>query len=405
MVEQATHNRQATGSNPVGANTFLARFLVVVSVATSLAAQSLPLYAQGADAGLNLKGPIPQSTSTVTAPDGSLRTGTVVSPGGTGSTTTISGPDGITTGPVISPSGNVTTGTLGSPGSFAPANTVGPGTTATPGSFAPVTPLPSATVPSNAADVVTNRTQQNPANAPGSPGFPIIPPLQLISPPAVPPTLPPSYYEEGNSGSPLKPAPATVSTPVMGPRLQPNEPLKASVVKSGISAAAGQLTGPLPSGRKLDVTVVVLSVRNNTTAPIIVDGDTAIISSSGAPLQALPEYIVVKRTHPFFTTSQKIQLGIITVATLGLATVIAGERMTNKTSPSARFGVYETMRRIEDVRFGRRVVLPGEETRGLVFFDESVQPTGSMSIPLRTFPANDSYGRLSVDIVGSTNLQ
>lgn len=266
--------------------------------------------------------------------------------------------------------------------------------------------MPNATLPPNASDVVSNRTPQNPATAPGSPGFPIIPPLQLISPPAVPPTLPPSYYEEGNSGSPLKPAPAAAAAgPIIGPRSQPNQPLKASIVKAGISAAAGQLSGPLPSGRKLDLTVVVLSVRNNTSAPIIVDGDTAIISSSGAPLQALPEYIVVKRTHPFFTTSQKIQLGIITFATLGLATEIAGERMTNKTSPSARFGVYETMRRIEDVRFGKRVVLPGEETRGLVFFDDAVQATGNMSIPLRTFPANDSYGRLSVEIIGSTNLQ
>jgi hypothetical protein len=232
--------------------------------------------------------------------------------------------------------------------------------------------------------------------------FPVIPPLQLISPPAVPPTLPPSYYDEKKLDQSLKSAP---NAPAFGLRLQPQaEPLKGGIIKTGIRAMAGQLTGPLPSGRKVDVTIILLSVRNNTAHPIIVDGESAIISSSGAPLPALPENIVVKRTHPFFTTSQKVQLTLITGLTLGLATVIAGERMTNKTSPSARFGVYETMRRIEDVRFGTRVVLPGEESKGLVFFDQSVQPAGNVSIPIRAFPSNQDSGRLSVEISGSANL-
>lgn len=340
MVEQATHNRQATGSNPVGA-----RLFVVLSIIAFLSCQSMPLaVAQSSE--IELKGPIPQQSS---SPAPAAGTGAAAPPS----------------------SGMPTGGAAGAP-----------------------TPAAAGERPSSAETTTLQGS---------GPAYPVIPPLQLISPPAVPPTLPPSYYDEKKLDQSTKSLP---NAPALGPRLEPvPEPLKAGVVKSGISAAAGQLTGPLPSGRKLNVTVILLCVRNNTDRAIIVDGDQAIISATGAPLQALPENIVVKRTHPFFTKSQKIQLALITGLTLGLATVIAGERMTNKTSPSARFGVYETMRRIEDVRFGNRVVLPGEESKGLVFFDESVAPQGSVSIPIRAFPSNADSGRLSVEIAGSARLQ
>lgn len=364
MVEQATHNRQATGSNPVGARLFTARLLIAGLVANIVCAPA-PAQTTGDPGEPQLKPPI----STPAPGQGSSDAG------GTGGT---------------SPPGGGGTSHISVPGS-------GPGGSARVPAKEAGGAAPTGTGSGNAAEAIPVYDGTNPA-------YPYIPKMDLLSPPAVPPkTLPPSYYEEGKQNSPLKQQPGV--TQILGPRLQPTEPLKGSIVKEGLTATAGQLVGPMPSGRKLNVTVIVLKVKNNTTAPMTVDANSAIIYSGNTPIQALPENVVVQRTHPFFTGGQKVELAAITVATLGLATVIAGERMTNKTSPSARYGVYETMRRVEDLRFGKRLVLPGEESKGLVFFDQSVAAQGNVSIPLRNYPSDVESGRISVDVSGSVTLQ
>lgn len=142
---------------------------------------------------------------------------------------------------------------------------------------------------------------------------------------------------------------------------------------------------------------VAVHIQNLSPNPIIVDGEHALVFSGSAQERALSEDYAMKTSGGMFTKEQKLALAATFVGTLGLLEPVLQDHFsTSKTDFPVSYGVNETRRRMEDRRLSKRIILPGEDTDGVIFFNGTNPSYQRVSIPIKTYPLGQPVGSLDL---------
>jgi hypothetical protein len=139
---------------------------------------------------------------------------------------------------------------------------------------------------------------------------------------------------------------------------------------------------------------LVVEVRNNTDRPLLFDGDHATATISGSQYTATPVSSISDSVTPDRTKKQvfeaDVKATVTATVTVGAVQAIEGVR-TQAKPVLERYGADEVRRQDEIARFGKRIVWPGDNTRGTVYFSISKSLKGaSVAMPVQSmFFPND----------------
>lgn len=142
---------------------------------------------------------------------------------------------------------------------------------------------------------------------------------------------------------------------------------------------------------------VRLRLSNGSPTPIIMDGDNVKALFGGTSYAAISEPELLKLSGGQFTSSQKKTLAAVAVTTFGFAEPIVQDMMTtSKTDWTKSYGVDEIRRKAELARFGKRILLPGEELDASVFFRMTAEPPlDTITVPVLAYPDGKPTGCLT----------
>ncbi|PWT96511.1 MAG: hypothetical protein C5B53_09530 [Candidatus Melainabacteria bacterium] len=139
---------------------------------------------------------------------------------------------------------------------------------------------------------------------------------------------------------------------------------------------------------------VMVSVVNETSRPLVLDGDNAEAIGDGANYKCAPLLTIQRSVLPD-RSGKAMAKGFFTkvlpaAATVGLVPTIE-DISTMKKPIRLRYGPDELRRLAEASRFGSRILWPHQKTNGIVYFDSAQNLTGTkITIPVQTlFDASD----------------
>ena len=142
---------------------------------------------------------------------------------------------------------------------------------------------------------------------------------------------------------------------------------------------------------------VRVKIQNQSANALILDGERAQAIKSGAALKSLSEDDAMHLSGYKFSEKQKKLLAATFVGTLGFWEPILQDKFsTSKTDFPISYGLNENRRRLEDRRLSRRIILPGEDTEGVIYFPGETISFDTISIPILTFPVGVPNGTLQI---------
>jgi hypothetical protein len=127
----------------------------------------------------------------------------------------------------------------------------------------------------------------------------------------------------------------------------------------------------------------------------MVDGTKATVTNGGATLTAIPVRVLQNAVLPKTGLEHAIAsigTNIVPAAvTIGVVPTVKDEIKFRK-PVLERYGSDEQRREIESMRFGRRIIWPGQKTQGILYFQTEDSLTSShIEIPATTlFDAQDT---------------
>jgi hypothetical protein len=189
-------------------------------------------------------------------------------------------------------------------------------------------------------------------------------------------------------------------------------PVKVAVPLSQIISCHDQVIGKI---ERLDVPRgkykgLLISVTNNADRPLLFDGDAAVVSSMPggalpcvslstlAQLSVLPEQSDSFKRR-FVTDAKATGAAAVTVG--WVQTLHDQKRFSGPVvGPNGgRYGLDEQRREDELRRFGKRVLWPGDESSGVIYFDSPGALTGAtINLPVSSYYDQDDRSTVSLHI-------
>jgi hypothetical protein len=170
----------------------------------------------------------------------------------------------------------------------------------------------------------------------------------------------------------------------------------------------GKTPQPLQSfaGQTLKITVdhskiklrglagVMITVINETSRPLVVDGDQAKAIIANQTHQTISLQALQKMVLPSKTMQAQIGKFVTEVVPSGLSvgtTTTVEDYITMKRPIRKRYGADQRRRLAELTRFGERILWPHQETQGILYFDTDADlSTAKVQLPAHTlFDASD----------------
>jgi len=172
-----------------------------------------------------------------------------------------------------------------------------------------------------------------------------------------------------------------------------------------LGVAKGMTEIPLTRYKGPRLVYIELTIRNNSDQPLVLLGEGIRGQCAGQTVYPLGFEKIAKLDQNVMTKKDKVTVGALGVASLGLTSVIGYETFApqeyRKRNPGTAVGRDRGRHEIEEGRFNRRVVLPQDETTGWVAFYASDATTlNSLTLPLLMPPFTSSAGTVTVPIYG-----
>lgn len=159
-------------------------------------------------------------------------------------------------------------------------------------------------------------------------------------------------------------------------------PLRGLASLSGIAATAVRAPACLPGcKRDMGVQCVQVHVQNNTDQPITVNGNDASGAISGTNFQSVTDKTVQSKSGCGLSGKDVALLAVVGVGTVGLGQDLLFDIMTTPKTLGEPFFRDGIRQKIEAVKFGRRLLMPGDETTGWLCFSSSIAPD-TVSLPV-----------------------
>lgn len=139
-----------------------------------------------------------------------------------------------------------------------------------------------------------------------------------------------------------------------------------------------------------------LHVHNGSNSPIVFDGDRARFKAGNRVVEAISDAKLEAAVAPGFGVGKhQGRKFIANVATVSFASMV-GDETIERGPVLARFGSDEKRREANASRFGLRVLWPGDDTDGTVYFPSHNElGGGEVELPVVTFPDKEIRGYLS----------
>lgn len=139
-----------------------------------------------------------------------------------------------------------------------------------------------------------------------------------------------------------------------------------------------------------------ISVTNNGKRALLLDGDS-VSFPEGADQRSLPRNEVIKKPARQTFPEDAIESSF-SISSAGLGPVITDEINKAKNPGPAFYGKDEQRRDIDEARFGKRLLFPGEVSSGTMYLSKSVSKLETMKIPVFSHPAGNALGLLEIQI-------
>ena len=219
----------------------------------------------------------------------------------------------------------------------------------------------------------------------------------------------PPLSKPGSTGMTPDPLLDAGNTPNLGPLDQP------SVLKGGTQVNALPATVvplkqvPVKNYRGPHMAFFEVHLKNSSNQVAIIDGDNTQAAAAGGAIRASTAGDVTDNSSKNTTPKQEAAVAAVSAGSLGLAGPIFYEMMTPsehaKRYLGHAIGVDGVRHDIELGRFGRRLVMPGDETTGWIGFEcAEGEPIKSLQIPVWFQPMRSPPSFLNLPISSSANL-
>lgn len=138
-----------------------------------------------------------------------------------------------------------------------------------------------------------------------------------------------------------------------------------------------------------------ISVTNNGKRALLLDGDS--VSFPEGAQRSLPRNEVIKKPARQTFPEDAIESGF-SISSGGLGPVITDEINKAKNPGPAFYGKDEQRRDIDEARFGKRLLFPGEISSGTMYLSKSVSRLETLKIPVFSHPAGNALGSMEIQI-------
>jgi hypothetical protein len=131
---------------------------------------------------------------------------------------------------------------------------------------------------------------------------------------------------------------------------------------------------------------LAVHLHNGTNSPLMFDGDRARVTVGGQVVTAISDAVLEAATGAPPTARQEARIGIANAITVGMASTIQDAKR-EKGPILPRYGVDQMRREATLERFGTRILFPGDDTQGIVFFKGNCKlDAAQLELPVVTFP-------------------
>lgn len=180
--------------------------------------------------------------------------------------------------------------------------------------------------------------------------------------------------------------------------------LRGTAEASSVNGHARLLaTTPLTYHRDRSVHFIELNIKNISDQVVVVDANLAEVNVGGQIIRPCDNKELEKDAASTLSTGGKLAVAGVGLATLGLAGDIFYEFITpgqnRKRDLSRALGKDGTRHEVEVENFGKRVLMPGDETQGWLGFDAAAVPSvTSIKVPISYMPPSLPGAVLTVPI-------
>jgi hypothetical protein len=140
---------------------------------------------------------------------------------------------------------------------------------------------------------------------------------------------------------------------------------------------------------------LVLHLHNGTNSPLMFDGNRARITVGGQCVDAVSDAALEAVAAPPYTIAGDLKVGLADAVTIGVYSALRDE-IKQRGPILPRYGTDQMRREATLERFGTRILWPGDETQGIVFFRTSSKlDNTNVQLPVVTFPSMEIRGYLT----------
>lgn len=162
-------------------------------------------------------------------------------------------------------------------------------------------------------------------------------------------------------------------------------------------------TTPLTHHRDRSVHFIELNIKNISDQVVVVDADQAEVTVGGKTYKPCDAKELESDAKSTLSTGGKLAVVAVTAASLGLAGDIFYEFITpgqnRKRDLGISLGRDGTRHEVEVENFGKRVLMPGDETQGWLGFDaESLPQVNAIRVPISYMPPSLPPAVLTVPV-------
>ncbi len=142
--------------------------------------------------------------------------------------------------------------------------------------------------------------------------------------------------------------------------------------------------------------ILKLSVSNNGKRALLLDADS-VKFPDGEGEQSLSRNEVIKKPSRQTFPEDAMEAGL-SISTGGVGSVLVDEYNKAQNPGPAFYGKDEERRDIDESRFGKRLLFPGETSTGTMYLSKAIQKNGVMKVPVFSHPAGNELGTLDIQI-------
>lgn len=220
---------------------------------------------------------------------------------------------------------------------------------------------------------------------------------KLINPSDLPPGI--------ETNAPFKGEPFPAHTDTVVPHSTEGRPLLRGVAEAASVNGHARLlaTTPLTHHRDRSVHFIELNVKNISDQVVVVDANLAEVTVNGQIYRPCDAKELRHDAQSTLSLGGKLAVAGVTAMSLGLAGDIFYEFITpgqnRKRDLSVALGRDGTRHEVEVENFGKRVLMPGDETQGWLGFDAvSLPNVNSIRVPISYMPPTLPAAVLTVPV-------